>query len=142
MLSKQSQKLAQYNQLVFGAISEREAFDDVNVITMKGAFAKKIEQRAIDNLTMRRVKLTALSVSREMDSLFACGEVKVSETVYKTAEGISVIVNADTVDDTACARVFEMVADALDQLGDSYGKIKFGKPVTFTRSELPWLTLH
>lgn len=142
MLSKQSQKLARYNQMVFGAVSEKEAFDDVNVITMKGAFAKKIEQRAIDNLTMGRVKLTALSISREMDSLFALGKVKVSETVYKTPGGISVIVNADRVDDAACSRVFEMVSDALDQLGDTYGNIKFGQPVSFTRSELPWLTLH
>jgi phosphoglucomutase len=127
---------------VFGAVAEREPMSDVNVITMKGAFAKKIEQRAIDNLMMRRVKLTALSVSREMDALFAEETVKVSETVYKTHKGISVIVNADTVDDVAIARVFEMVADALDQLGGAYGKIKFGSPVQFSRSELPWLTIH
>ena len=139
----QQQKIARFNQLVFGAISEKEPLQDVNVITLKGAFAKKIEQRAIDNLTMRQARLTTLSISREMDSLFACGGVSVSETVCRTPEGeISAIVSGDTVDDVAIARVFEMLSEALEKLGDSCGKVQFGEPVSFTRSELPWLILH
>jgi len=135
-------QLSQYNNLVFAAIAEREILQDVHVITLKGEFAKKIEMAAVDIVVNNHKRLTNKSVMAEMVKLFQTQTTTVQEAVYVTEEGISVVVNADVIDDSAFVRVFNLVQDALYQLDGQHGTVKFGKPVSFTQSEISWLNHH
>jgi ribosomal protein L17 len=134
--------LSKYNQLFFTAVSEREPLQDVNTITLKGEYAKKIEMLAVENLITRGKRLTQKSVAQEMLKLFNDKTVFVQEAVYCNKNGISVVVNAECIDDLAVKRVFELVQSALEQLEGGYGIVKFGQPVSFTLSEIPWLHHH
>lgn len=127
---------------MFSAVAEREPLEDVHVITIKGEFAKKIEVKAVDAVIASGKKLNRQNVMVEMDKLFASGRISVREAVYHTDEGISVVVNAEVIDDEACVRVFELVQKALYELDNHTGKIKFGKPVSFAKHEIPWLNLQ
>lgn len=135
-------QLSLYNRLVFTAIAEQEILQDVHVITLKGEFAKKIEMSAVDIVVNNNKRLTNNSVMAEMIKLFQEQTTTVQEAVYVTDDGISVVVNADVIDDAAYVRVFELVQDALYQLDGQHGTVRFGKPVSFTRSEIPWLNHH
>lgn len=124
------------------AFREREPLEDVRTITLKGEFAKKIEIAAIDRVIDHGKKLTRQNVMIEMDKLFAAGTISVREAVYFNEDGLSVVVDAEAIDDEACMRVFELVQQALYELDNQHGKIKFGKPVSFAKSEIPWLNIQ
>lgn len=139
---QQHKRLVHHNQVVFTAFSECEPMQDVNAITLKGEYAKKVEEEAIHRVIAQHKKLTRANVTAEMDVLFADGSIVVREAVYNTEDGISVVVNADALDDAAAVRVMELIQSALRQLDGEHGKIKFGKPVSFAKSEIAWLNLH
>ena len=139
---RQHNRTARFNELVYTALREHEPLDDVHVITMKGEFAKKIEMAAVDAVIASGKRLNRPNVMVEMDKLFASKRISVREAVYHTDEGISVVVNTEVIDDEACVRVFELVQKALYELDNSTGKVKFGKPVSFAKHEIPWLNLQ
>lgn len=138
----QRQQITKYNQLFLTASAEKEPFQDVNVITLKGEYAKKVEMAAMENVMARGGRLTRPAVVSEMKTIFAANVLTVQEAVYRTKEGISVVVNASNIDDTALTRICEMVQEALLKLNGRNGVIKFGEPVSFTMNELPWLNQH
>lgn len=135
-------RLSTYNQLVFNAVAEKEPLQDVNTITLKGEFAKKVEMLAIENLTTQGTRLTRKTVMAEMSRIFDTKTITVQEAVYRTKNGLSVVVNAPVVDENAINRVFDLVTEALDKLDGQYGVIKFGEPVSFSMNEIPWLNFH
>lgn len=135
-------KTKQINDIIFGAVAEREPLQDVNAITLKGEYAKRVEQRALDNLMASNIPLTNETVYSEMDRIFAAKSIVVQEAVYYTEDGWSVVVNAEAIDDTAVHRAIELVVDAVDKLDGRYGVIKFGQPMSFNKADLHWLDLH
>lgn len=139
---QQHNRISHFNDLVYTAIREREPLEDVNTITLKGEFAKKIEVAAIERVIAQGKKLSRQNVMAEMDKLFASNSITVREAVYFNEDGISVVVDADNIDEEACMRVFELVQQALYKLDNNHGKVKFGKPVSFSKSEIPWLNLQ
>lgn len=136
------QKLQKYNQLVFAAVSEREPLQDVNVITLKGAFAQKVEHQAIERILSKNKQLSNATLMAAVTKVFESNHIVVQEAVYHTETGISVVVNAETIDDQATTRILELIQDALYQLDGRHGTIKFGEPVSFTRGEINWLNHH
>lgn len=135
-------QLQVYNRLVFAAVAEREQFQNVNTITLKGEFAKKVEAAAIERVLMRNKSLTPDNISLEMSRVFERNNIRVQEAVHYDENGISAVVNAPAVDDEAISRAVLLVQQALDQLDGRYGTVTFGQPVSFTQSEINWLTHH
>lgn len=117
--------LPEYSRLVFDAISNDEPLQDVSTITIKGAFMQEVEQQAIDNLLRRGGKLSKRNVSNEIESVISSGTVFVQESVNRSRNGISVVVDTENIDDVAIERVFNLISSAIDQLKDSYGVINF-----------------
>jgi hypothetical protein len=143
MLQPQIQRqLSLYNKLVFAAIADQEILQDVHVTTLKGEFAKNIEIAAVDAVVNANKQLTNNSVMAEMVKLFDKHNAGVQEQVCCSEDGISVVVNADFIDDAAYVRVFDLVQSALYELDGRFGTVTFGKPVSFKRSEIPWLNHH
>ena len=135
--------LPEYSRLVFDAISNDEPLQDVSTITIKGAFMQEVEQQAIDNLLRRGEKLSKRNVSNEIESVISSGTVFVQESVNRSRNGISVVVDTENIDDVAIERVFNLISSAIDQLKDSYGVINFGTPRTYSNTtDISWLRYH
>ncbi len=133
---------SKYNQIVFDAVADSEPMEDVNTITLKGEYTKKVEALAIKNLTKNQKRITAAAVMVEMSKIFKSKQVTVQEAVYHTKEGISVVADVDAIDDEAIGRVFQLVQDALYQLDGQYGTVRFGTAVSYEKHEIPWLVVH
>jgi hypothetical protein len=142
MQLRQNQQLVKLDKLIFGAVAQNEKFQDVHTITLKGEFMKRVEIEAVDNLLILGVNLTQVSVRAEMARLVRTKSYLVQEAVHNTSKGMFVVVNADTIDDTAISSVYSMVSEALDQLNGKYGVIKFNQPVSFTLADIPWINYH
>ena len=135
--------LPEYSRLVFDAISNDEPLQDVSTVTIKGAFMQEVEQQAIDNLLRRGKKLSKHNVSNEIESVISSGTVFVQESVNRSRDGISVVVDTENIDDVAIERVFNLINSALNQLKDSYGIINFGTPRTYSNTaDISWLRYH
>ena len=135
--------LPEYSRLVFDAISNDEPLQDVSTVTIKGAFMQEVEQQAIDNLLRRGKKLSKHNVSNEIESVISSGTVFVQESVNRSRDGISVVVDTENIDDVAIERVFNLINSAIDQLKDSYGVINFGTPRTYSNTtDISWLQYH
>jgi len=135
--------LPEYSRLVFDAISNDEPLQDVSTVTIKGAFMQEVEQQAIDNLLRRGKKLSKHNVSNEIESVISSGTVFVQESVNRSRDGISVVVDTENIDDVAIERVFNLINSAIDQLKDSYGVINFGTPRTYSNTtDISWLRYH
>jgi hypothetical protein len=127
---------------VFDAVSNNESFQDVHMITLKGEFVKKIESLAIQNIMRSKKRLLDKTIQKEMLRIIDSNLVTVQAGVHCNNQGIFVVVNADTVNDVAVDSVVTMVSKALNKLDGACGVIKFGEPVSFHRSEIPWLNIH
>ena len=135
--------LPEYSRLVFDAISNDEPLQDVSTVTIKGAFMQEVEQQAIDNLLRRGKKLSKHNVSNEIESVISSGTIFVQESVNRSRDGISVVVDTENIDDVAIERVFNLINSAIDQLKDSYGVINFGTPRTYSNTtDISWLRYH
>lgn len=135
-------KLRTFNNIIFDAIAEREPLQDVHAITLKGEYAKQLETMAVRIVIDRGAKLTRKNVMTEMNKLFDNSSIYVQEAVIRNKHGLFAVVNADTIDDVASARVFELISEAIDQISDGCGAVYFGERVSFTRQEIPWLNFH
>lgn len=135
--------LPEYSRLVFDAISNDEPLQDVSTVTIKGAFMQEVEQQAIDNLLRRGKKLSKHNVLNEIESVISSGTIFVQESVNRSRDGISVVVDTENIDDVAIERVFNLINSAIDQLKDSYGVINFGTPRTYSNTtDISWLRYH
>ena len=128
--------------IIFGSEYYKEPTESVHTITTKGAFAAVIEQAAIDSLTRRGMPLTSINMAVEIDKQYASNTFSVQESVTKSKDQIEVIVNVDALDELGVYKALVLVQDALRQLGDSYGTITFGVPLSYKKAELPWFNLH
>lgn len=135
--------LPEYSRLVFDAISNDEPLQDVSTVTIKGAFMQEVEQQAIDNLLRRGKKLSKHNVSNEIESVISSGTIFVQESVNRSRDGISVVVDTENIDDVAIERVFNLINSAIDQLKDSCGVINFGTPRTYSNTtDISWLRYY
>ena len=78
----------------------------------------------------------------DIDSFFTLQPEKptVRECVKKCQDGsIEVIIDVPKITDSIIYLVLQMIAQALDKLGDSYGIVYFSPPLTFND---PWITKH
>ena len=141
-MQQQIPHLKAYNRLVFAAIAECEPFQDVDAITLKGEFAKKVEAAAVARVVDQRKALTASNIATELAYVFKHNNIVVQEAVHHTESGLSVVINSEAVDDEAISRAVMLVQQALDQLDGRYGTVKFGEPISFTPSEIGWLVQH
>jgi len=140
---QQYNNIAQFNQTIFTAVAEQQPLEEVQTITMKGEFTRLVEQQAMSNLVRNKKCLSTKAMLNEINRIFKDNLIHVQESVTVDRDGVSVVVDAIRMeDDTTIMRVFRLISQALDQLDGHYGTINFGDPVTFTKQDIPWLTLH
>lgn len=130
-------KQIQWPSAYFEASSSREPFEDVHIITAKGEFAAKaLELSAVSPAK----SFSESEIRKRAQQLIASQQITVTEFVSINETGITVCINADTVeDDNVMWRALDMLANALDQLDGTQGIITFGEPLKFTMSDVPWI---
>ena len=122
-----------WTEMYLTADAAKESFTDVRIVTAKSECVKI----ASDLVFATTNRITNKLIQSVVDN----SAIAVHESVAINADGeISVIMNADKIDDAAVWRALDMVAEAMDQLDGSAGVVNLSGPITFTSTEIPWLT--
>ncbi|TFG96113.1 hypothetical protein E4H12_11820 [Candidatus Thorarchaeota archaeon] len=127
-----------WSDVYFYAEANKEPFQDVNIVTLKSYFTDKAYDRAITELGM----VDNDSLRRRACEIIDGGQVLVSEHVKVSSEGIRVVVDCAEVNDDVLWTALDLLAQALETLEGSCGKVIFGEPTSFKTTEISWLNLH
>lgn len=129
--------------LYFTACSEKEAFEDVTIVTAKSEYANLAFQAAADLMLQTSHEIIQKDVLRAAQVIMDAGKVHVQEYVKVNEVGITVCINAVSVDDEEVVwRALDMLADALQHLDGSHGTVYFGNNLYFSSAEVQIATTH
>lgn len=121
------------------AEASSEPFADVRIITAKSEYIRMYSDYLNLGYTLDPLDNCASQLLATMDT----HSLDIHESVTIGVDGrITVVVNTDTITDDTTWTALDMLADAMEQLNGKEGIIRFGHPLSFTSSDIPWLTLH
>lgn len=129
----------------FTASANHEPFEDVEIVTAKSSYLNLALVAAADIIMKESLSAapSPVDVSNIATLLMDDRKVFVHEHVKVAPEGISICINAITLDDEdAVWRALDMLADALEHLDGAHGTVYFGTPLHFSSSEISWNTVH
>jgi len=137
--SVSSQRTTSINwpSVYFTAELSGEAFQDVNVVTLKNYYVDKVYELAIDKVGMDPLLIEKCALKMLNSNL-----VTVREFVKVTPNKIIVVINSENVNDDAIWLALDRVAIALDKLDGTTGTIPFSEYVSFTTTDITWLRKH
>lgn len=122
----------------FEASSSLDTFDEVHIVTARSAYADKALELAEE--AQNNQGFSEETIRKGACFLVNSQQLSIHESVTVDINGISVCINAETVEDENIMwRALDLVADALDQLDGAYGTITYGDPLKFSISDVPWL---
>lgn len=121
------------------AESNNEPFADVRILTAKSEYIRVYS----DYLDLGYTYNDQQSFNNVLSSAIDSHSLDVYESVSIDGDGaITVVINCDAVTDDATWTALDMVAHAMEQLNGEEGTIRFGSPLSFKSTDIPWLTLH
>lgn len=133
----------EWADLYFTACSEKETFDDVAIVTAKSEYTNLAFQAAADLMLRTSRNITQTEVLQTAAFIMDAGKIHIQEYVKVNDNGITVCINATSVEDEdAVWRALDMLADALQHLDGSYGTVYFGDELHFSSSEVQLATTH
>ena len=114
------------------AHATNEQFEDVTVITARGALIELAYQAAADLICKHELSLTTELVQMVATTIVEQNKIKIQEYVQVSDQGITVCIDVDDINgDTVMWSALDRVAKALDSLNGSVGTVTYGGDLTF-----------
>ena len=121
------------------AESNNEPFADVRILTAKSEYIRAYS----DYLDLGYTTNDQQNYNSVLSSAINSHSLDVYESVSIDGDGaITVVINRESVTDETTWDALDMVAHAMEQLDGEEGTIRFGSPLSFKSTDIPWLTLH
>lgn len=130
-------------ELYFTACAEHEVFEEVSIVTAKSEYANLAFQAAAEVVLESTGDISQTELLKASAFIMDERKVHVQECVTVDSNGMSVCINATSVDDDdAVWRALDMIADALQHLGNDHGTVYFGEKLHFSSAEVQLATTH
>ena len=125
-------------ELLFYAEATHEAFRDARIITAASKYVDIAYRVAMDEPIFGDITNPS-QLRATVVSIINAEKHSVREYVDISKRGILACIDVHTIDDNAMLKSLDMIANALEQLNGSDGRIYFGEELTFTTVDTPWL---
>lgn len=125
-------------ELYFTAEASREAFEDVNVVTLKSFYFDQAQEIALQEVGLKNKS----RLERRIKEIIESQTIKVQEHVSVTHGSKQVVINRESIDEAAVWSALDMLASALEELDGKSGAVPFSEPMSFKLSEFAWLHRH
>lgn len=122
--------------IILAASSSKETFEDVHVVTLISEYVDQVKAQLISSSGSLQY------TNEQLRNAIDLHPINIQQYVTVHHGNIDVCVHAQFISDDTCFVVLTMVADALDQLSGVDGTIFFGDKMSFSSSDIPWLTIH
>lgn len=127
----------------FAAATTGEPLEDVTIRTARSTYADLAYTAAAEILLRESPQLSIAAFDEVAKKIIDEGRVFVQEHVDITNDGISICINAYSVEnDEVTWRALDMLAVALEHLDGKTGTVYFGEPLRFSSQELGWVITH
>lgn len=129
----------------FTAEAGREPFEDVEIVTLKSSYLDLALVAAADILLKERSNSVPSTddVMNIAKLIMDDHKIFIQEHVNMSSEGITVCINAASLDDEDVVwRALDMLADALEHLDGAHGTVYFGEQLRFSSNEIVGGVLH
>lgn len=127
-------------KLYFTAESERESFQDIQVVTAKSEYVRLATMRAF--IGVDEDEFDTNDFQRQIADIINNQTIVVHEFVDISARGIVCCIDVEAITDDTAGVAIQMIAEALDRLDGKYGVVNLSKPLQYKTTDIPWFYKH